>query len=78
MTKKSITAFDDLPFGPIAPGRPVDVALLWGDPATGVDGPGSYAVQPGGAAHREINGGEGEMVAFVYFDGPIDCTPDGA
>ena len=38
-------------------------------------GPGSYAVQPGGGVHREINAGPGELVAFVYFDGPIDFVP---
>lgn len=35
MTEKTITAYDDLQFGPIAEGSPVEVALLWGDPATG-------------------------------------------
>ena len=119
MTDKSITACEDLQFGPIAEGSPVQVALLWGDPETGpaavlvrfpegyeepwhshsstyhsilvkgefqsrskdkpdsttVYGPGSYAVQPGGAAHREVNAGQGELVAFVYFEGPIDFVP---
>jgi quercetin dioxygenase-like cupin family protein len=119
MTEKSITAYEDLQFGPIAPDSPVQVAVLWGDPGSGpaavmvrfpegyeepwhahsstyhavlvkgefqsrskgdgdstaVYGPGSYAVQPGGAAHREVNGGDGEMVALVYFEGPIDFIP---
>ena len=119
MISKSITAYENLQFGPIAEGSPVEVALLWGDPATGpaavlvrfpegyaepwhshsstyysvlvkgefqsrsqddtdsttVYGPGSYAIQPGGVAHREVNAGKGELVAFVYFDGPIDFAP---
>jgi len=119
MTDKTITAYDDLNFNPIAEGSPVEVAVLWGDPSTGpaavmvrfpegyeepwhshsstyhsvlvrgefqsrsrgetdsttVYGPGSYAVQPGGAAHQEVNAGKGHLVAFVYFDGPIDFAP---
>ena len=35
MTEKSITAYEDLPFAPLAEGSPVEIALLWGDPATG-------------------------------------------
>ena len=35
-------------------------------------GPGTYMMQQGGAVHAEANGGKGEMVALVYFDGPID------
>jgi len=35
MTEKTITAYDDLQFGPIAEGSPVEVALLWGNPVTG-------------------------------------------
>lgn len=35
-------------------------------------GPGSYAVQPGGAVHSGANAGNGELVALVYFDGPVD------
>lgn len=34
--------------------------------------PGAYVVQPGGAVHSEVNAGSGELVAFVYFDGPVD------
>jgi quercetin dioxygenase-like cupin family protein len=34
--------------------------------------PGAYSVQAGGEVHSEANAGEGEMVAFVYFEGPID------
>jgi quercetin dioxygenase-like cupin family protein len=119
MTDKCLTAYNDLEFGPIAEGNPVEVALLWGNPETGpaavlvrfpegyeepwhnhsstyravlvkgefqsrsnddsdsttIYGPGSYAVQPGGAAHREVNAGQSEMVAFVYFEGPIDFVP---
>ena len=43
--------------------------------STTVYGPGSYAIQPGGAAHREVNAGSGELVAFVFFEGPIDFVP---
>ena len=39
-------------------------------------GPGSYAVQPGGAVHSEVNAGSGELVALVYFDGPVDFVMD--
>ena len=118
MTEKSITAFEDLQFGPIAVGSPVEAALLWGNPETGpaavlvrfpegfaeplhshsstyhsvlvkgsfssrnpdgpkpdkVYGPGSYAIQPGGEVHAEANAGEGELVALVFFEGPIDFT----
>ena len=117
MTIKTLTAYDDLQFAPLAEGSPVEVAVLWGNPETGpaavivrfpagyqepwhshtstyhsvlikgefqtqskdadvtvseVYGPGSYAVQPGGAVHSEINAGSGELVALVYFDGPVD------
>jgi quercetin dioxygenase-like cupin family protein len=41
-----------------------------------VCGPGSYAVQPGGAVHSEVNAGAGELVALVYFDGPVDFILD--
>ena len=119
MTDKTITAYEDLQFAPLAEGSPVKLALLWGKPETGpaavmvrfpegyeepwhshtstyhsvlikgefqsrskdatdsktVYGPGSYAVQPGGDAHREVNAGQGELVALVYFDGPIDFVP---
>jgi quercetin dioxygenase-like cupin family protein len=34
--------------------------------------PGAYIVQPGGAVHSEVNAGPGELVALVYFDGPVD------
>jgi len=46
------------------------------DMSTKVCGPGSYAVQPGGGVHAELNAGPGEMVALVYFDGPVDFAPD--
>jgi quercetin dioxygenase-like cupin family protein len=116
MPEKSVTAFEDLEFGPIAEGSPVSAALLWGNPEVGPAavlvrfpegfeepfhshsstyhsvlvkgeflsrdrdnpdntrsyGPGSYAVQPGGEIHAEVNAGTGEMVALVYFEGPID------
>ena len=39
-------------------------------------GPGSYAVQPGGDVHSEVNAGAGELVALVYFDGPVDFVLD--
>jgi quercetin dioxygenase-like cupin family protein len=119
MVEKTITPFEDLEFGPLGEGSPVQAALLWGDPATGpaavmvrfpegfaepfhshsstyravmikgaiqsrspdnpdpadAYGPGSVMVQPGGEVHAEVNAGEGEMVALVYFEGPIDFTP---
>jgi quercetin dioxygenase-like cupin family protein len=40
--------------------------------ASEVFNPGSYVVQPGGEVHAEVNAGEGEMVALVHFEGPID------
>ena len=45
--------------------------------STTVYGPGSYVVQPGGVVHREVNAGKGDLVALVYFDGPIDFVPLG-
>ena len=118
MTEKTITAYEDLQFGPLGEGSPVEAALLWGNPETGpaavlvrfpegfaepfhshsstyhavlvkgsfqsrseadpdpksTYGPGCYAVQPGGEVHAEVNAGPGEMVAFVYFDGPVDFS----
>jgi hypothetical protein len=35
MTEKSITAYEDLHFAPLGEGSPVEIAMLWGDPATG-------------------------------------------
>jgi len=35
MTDKTMTTYDDLQFGPLAEGSPVQVALLWGNPETG-------------------------------------------
>ena len=29
-------------------------------------------VQPGGAVDSEVNSGSRELVALVYFDGPVD------
>jgi quercetin dioxygenase-like cupin family protein len=34
--------------------------------------PGAYTVQPGGDVHAAVNAGKGELVALVYFDGPVD------
>ncbi|MEJ2177244.1 MAG: DUF4437 domain-containing protein [Gammaproteobacteria bacterium] len=121
MTEKTITAFEDLPFAPLAEGSPVEIAVLWGNPETGpaatmvrfpegyqepwhshtstyhsvlikgtflsrsknaedieaeTYGPGSYAVQPGGVVHSEVNAGTGELIALVYFDGPVDFVLD--
>jgi quercetin dioxygenase-like cupin family protein len=121
MIEKTVTAYEDLPFAPLAEGSPVEIAVLWGNPETGpvavmvrfpegyqepwhchtstyhsvlvkgefqtrgkngdadvseVCGPGSYAVQPGGAVHSEVNAGAGELVALVYFDGPVDFVLD--
>jgi quercetin dioxygenase-like cupin family protein len=121
VTEKSITAYEDLQFSPLADGSPVEVAVLWGNPEIGpaavmvrfpegyqepwhshsttyhsvlikgefqtrskdtgaaeseVLGPGAYVVQPGGAVHSEVNAGSCELVALVYFDGPVDFTLD--
>jgi hypothetical protein len=35
---KLLTAYDDLPFGPLAPNNPVQIALVWGNPETGPPG----------------------------------------
>jgi len=115
--QQSLTAYEDLQFAPLGEGSPVEIALLWGDPATGpaavlvrfpegytepwhnhsstyravlvkgqfrtrskaggekttdVVGPGAYLVQPGGGVHSEVNVGKGELVALVYFEGPVD------
>jgi anti-sigma factor ChrR (cupin superfamily) len=37
-----------------------------------VYGPGAFMVQPGGAVHSEVNAGKGELIALVYFEGPVD------
>lgn len=121
MIENTITAYEDLPFAPLAEGSPVEIAVLWGDPETGpaavmvrfpegyqepwhshsstyrsvlvkgefqtknkngeavasrICGPGSYAIQPGGEVHAEVNAGSGELVAFVYFEGPVDFVLD--
>ena len=47
-----------------------------GETVSGVFAPGSYAVQPGGAVHAEVNAGPGEPVALVYFDGPVAFVLD--
>ena len=35
MTDKVLTAYEDLEFAPLADDRPVQTALLWGNPETG-------------------------------------------
>jgi quercetin dioxygenase-like cupin family protein len=35
VSDKTINAYEDLQFGPLGEGSPVEAALLWGDPATG-------------------------------------------
>lgn len=35
MTEKTISAYDDLPFAPLAEGIPVEIAMQWGNPETG-------------------------------------------
>ena len=35
MTEKSITAYENLQFAPLGEGSPVEIAVLWGDPANG-------------------------------------------
>jgi len=117
VTEKSLTAYEDVQFTPLAEGSPVEIAPLWGDPASGpsavlirfpqgymepwhshsstyravlikgefqsrskdngagtskVYGPGTVAIQPGGEVHSEVNAGPGELVALVYFEGPVD------
>ena len=44
------------------------------DESSGHDvyGPGSTIVQPGGQIHAELNASDGEAVALVVFDGPVD------
>ena len=121
MSEQQLTAYEDLQFGPLAEGSPVEVAHLWGNLETGpaaimvrfpegyqepwhshtntyhsvlikgefrtrsrypeeteskVYGPGSLAIQEGGAVHAESNAGTGELVALVYFDGPVDFVLD--
>ena len=121
MTEKTVIAYGNLPFAPLAEGSPVEIAMLWGNPETGPaavmvrfpegyqepwhshtstyhsvlikgefqsrakDGdsdvseicePGSYVVQPGGMVHSEVNTGAGELVALVYFEGPVDFVLD--
>lgn len=39
-------------------------------------GSGSYALQPGGEVHAEVNAGADDVVALVYFDGPVDFNLD--
>jgi hypothetical protein len=33
--EKAVTAYENLQFGPLGEGNPVEAALLWGDPAVG-------------------------------------------
>ena len=35
MTDKTMIAYEDLQFGPLAEGSPVEIAMLWGNPQTG-------------------------------------------
>ena len=35
MTEKSVIAYEDLQFVPLAEGSPVQIAMLWGNPETG-------------------------------------------
>ena len=35
MTEKTLTAYEDLQFAPLAEGNPVEVAVLWGSPEIG-------------------------------------------
>ncbi|MEM1179992.1 MAG: DUF4437 domain-containing protein [Acidobacteriota bacterium] len=37
-------------------------------------GPGSHVFQPGGVLHAESSDAENDVLAFVYFDGPIDVV----
>ncbi|MGD8358962.1 MAG: DUF4437 domain-containing protein [Lysobacterales bacterium] len=37
-----------------------------------VYGPGAFMVQPGGVEHSEVNAGRGDLLALVYFEGPVD------
>ena len=37
-----------------------------------VYGPGTFMVQPGGVEHSEVNAGRDDMIALVYFEGPVD------
>jgi hypothetical protein len=55
----------------------LDVAIVslfcgCGPDSERVLGPGSYVVQPGGVIHAKINPGASELLAIVYFDGPVD------
>ncbi|HXV59249.1 MAG TPA: hypothetical protein VEK15_01045 [Vicinamibacteria bacterium] len=43
-----------------------------GATSTDVYGPGAFVVQPGGGVHSEVNAGQGELVALVCFEGPVD------
>ena len=117
MEEKSFAQYENIQFAPLGEGSPVEIALLWGNPAKGpaallvrfpegysepwhshsstyrsvlikgemqsrskdtaldsltVFEPGSYLVQPGDQIHSEVNAGKGSMVAFVYFEGPVD------
>ncbi|MEM7479024.1 MAG: DUF4437 domain-containing protein [Planctomycetota bacterium] len=39
-------------------------------------GPGSHIFQPGGTLHAESSSGDRDLLALVYFDGPIDVIHD--
>jgi len=45
--------------------------------STKVYGPGACMVQPGGAVHSEVNAGKGDLLALVYFEGPVDFVMAG-
>lgn len=47
-----------------------------GETISDVYGTGSYAVQSGGALRAKVNAGPGELVALVFFDGPVDFVLD--
>jgi len=36
MPEKSVIAYEDLQFAPLAEGSPVQMAMLWGNPETGL------------------------------------------
>lgn len=36
---------------------------------------GSYFSQVAGQVHADANAGDGPMIGFVYFDGPVDSIP---
>jgi quercetin dioxygenase-like cupin family protein len=92
--KQSITAYEDLQFAPLGEGNPVEVALLWGDPATGpaavlVRFPAGYA-EPWhhhSSTYRSVlikgefrtrSRDNGETITDVYGPGAYLVQPGGA